>query len=419
MPLMQPTIVLATQAPTLGVLPSMGINFSVVDSTSDGGGDDDDAGGDGAQEIEGDVPGDPDMRCGEDREEEDSEDHDNDVILVTSSPRKFTRQSVTALSTSGRDVEAGSSSGGVATGSVKADGGSKAGSPHLFSPDRLKMTPSMTTAAAQLLIWSTHTLLDHPNKSLQKTAEPSDDKATLGHTASFDNEGQSTSPQEDDVEEDDVDSLIDLEDPATQVEREVAVAKIRPSVWVHDAAGVKRIKQKQMPLGRVSESLIFNLFNSKQILEDILDLIVSRLSTDVFIDCHTTAPYQPNLDLPDIKHMYLKFKYAYMTQICHTSVDFLVPQLFAVVFTPHTIKKHTIPRVMAKSRGDRTKSKEYKAVLCNKDSTYSHICHLHLCMASGCGRCFDFVSFSWADLREHFKNCSAEGFDSGLAARLD
>ena len=41
MPLMQPTIVLATQAPTLGVLPSMGINFSVVDSASDGGDDDD------------------------------------------------------------------------------------------------------------------------------------------------------------------------------------------------------------------------------------------------------------------------------------------------------------------------------------------------------------------------------------------
>ena len=50
MPLMQPTIVLATQAPILGVLPSMGINFDVVDSASDGGGDDNDAGGDGVQE---------------------------------------------------------------------------------------------------------------------------------------------------------------------------------------------------------------------------------------------------------------------------------------------------------------------------------------------------------------------------------
>ena len=40
---MQPTIVLATQAPTLGVLPSMGINFSVASSAGDGG----DAGSDG------------------------------------------------------------------------------------------------------------------------------------------------------------------------------------------------------------------------------------------------------------------------------------------------------------------------------------------------------------------------------------
>ena len=125
--------------------------------------------------------------------------------------------------------------------------------------------------------------------------------------------------------------------------------------------------------------------------------------------------------------MYLKFKYAYMIQLCHTSVDFSIPQLFAGVLTPHTIKKHTIPGVMAKSRGDRTKSKEYKAVLCNfcpsfcgiEDSTYSHICHLHLCMALECGRWFDFVSFSWADLIEHFKNCSTDGFDNGLAAGLD
>ena len=67
MPLMQPTIVLATQAPTLGVLPSMGINFGVVDSASDGGGDGngDDAGGDRVQETEDDVPRGPDARHGE------------------------------------------------------------------------------------------------------------------------------------------------------------------------------------------------------------------------------------------------------------------------------------------------------------------------------------------------------------------
>ena len=315
----------------------------------------------------------------------------------------------------------------MAAGSARAGGGSEAGSLHPFSPDRLKMTPSMMTAAAQLLIQSTQTLLDHPNKSLQKTADPSDDEATLECTASFDNEGQMTSLQEDDLEEDNVDSLIDPGDSATQVERKVAVAKIRPSIWVQDAADVKRIKQKQMPLGRVSESLIFNLYNPKQILEDILNLIVSRLSTNVFIDCCTTVPYHPNLDLPHVKHMYFKFKYAYVIWFCCTSVDFSIPQLFAGVLTLHTIKKHTIPGVMAKSRGDRTKSKEYKAVLCNfcpyfcgnEDSAYSHICHLHLCMALGCSRCFDFVSFSWAVLREHFKNYFAEGFNSGLATGLD
>ena len=69
MPLMQPTIVLATQAPTLGVLPSMGINFSVVDSASDGGGGGNDAGGEGVQETEDDVPRDPGARHGEGREE--------------------------------------------------------------------------------------------------------------------------------------------------------------------------------------------------------------------------------------------------------------------------------------------------------------------------------------------------------------
>ena len=77
MPLMQPTIVLATQAPTLGVLPSNGINFSVVDSASDGGGNGNDAGGGRVQKTEDDVPGGPDTRCSEGREEG-SEDHDHD-----------------------------------------------------------------------------------------------------------------------------------------------------------------------------------------------------------------------------------------------------------------------------------------------------------------------------------------------------
>ena len=177
LPLMHPTIVLATQAPTLGVLPSMGINSGIVGSAGDG-----DAGGDGVQEIEDNVPGSLGARCGEDREEEGSEDHDNDIIFMSSSPHKVIRQSITPLSSSNRDVEAGSNSGSMATVS-----------------DRLKMTPSMSTAATQLLIQSTHVLLDHPNKSPQKTADPSDDEATLGCTTSFDNEGQLTSPQEDDL----------------------------------------------------------------------------------------------------------------------------------------------------------------------------------------------------------------------------
>ena len=157
LPLVQPTIVLATQAATLGVLPSIGINSGIVGSAGDG-----DAGGDGVQEMEDNVPGSLGARCGEDREEEGSEDHDNDIILVGSSPHKVIRQSVTPLSSSNRDVEAGSNSGGTATVS-----------------DRLKMTPSMSTAATQLLIQSTHALLDHPNTSPQKTADPFDDEGSL------------------------------------------------------------------------------------------------------------------------------------------------------------------------------------------------------------------------------------------------
>ena len=100
-----------------------------------------------------------------------------------------------------------------------------------------------------MLIRSTCELLDHPNKSLQKKTDLSDDEGTLGHTASFDNEGQVASLQEDEAEEDDVDSLADLGDLATQAQKEAALAKIRPSVWAEDAADVKRIKQQQIPLG--------------------------------------------------------------------------------------------------------------------------------------------------------------------------
>ena len=147
----------------------------------------------------------------------------------------------------------------------------------------------------------------------------------------------------------------------------------------------------------------------------------------VFIDCHTTAEYKPDLSINYVRHMYTKFRFAYVIHLCHMTIDFSTPQLFAGVLTPHTLKKHTIPGVMAKPRGYKAKPKEYRTVLCNfcpffssnKDSAYSHVCHLHLCIAIGCGHCFNYVSFSHADLRDHFKSCMAEGFDSGLAADLD
>ena len=190
---------------------------------------------------------------------------------------------------------------------------------------------------------------------------------------------------------------------------------------------MKRIKQRQTALGHVSDKLLFSILNLKLVLEDILNLIVSRLSPDVFIDCCPTAMYKPNLDIPCIKHMYTKFKFAYVIQLCHTSADFSTPQLFTGVLTPHTVKKHTIPGVMAKPQGDRVRPKEYKAVLCNfclffngnEDSACSHICHLHLCMAVGCGCCYDYVNFSHAELRDHFKSCTAEGFNSSLANGLE
>ena len=177
--------------------------------------------------------------------------------------------------------------------------------------------------------------------------ETSDDKGTLEHTASFDNDGQMTSLHEDDAE-DDIDSLADPGDPVTQAQREAAVAKIRPSIWAEDSVDMKRIKQKQVPLGQVSKKL-FHVFDPKLVLGDILDLIVSRLSPKVFIDHCTMAIYKPNLDIACIKHMYLKFKYMYVIQLCCTSADFSMPQLFTGVLTPHTVKTNTIPGVMART----------------------------------------------------------------------
>ena len=236
----QPTIVLITQAPTLGVLPSMGINFSVANNAGDGGGASDDR----AQQADDNIPEYRGAGTNKDSEGDDSGDHE--VIILGIPACRVTRSSITPLSTSGHDEGIDSTSGSMAVDSSRINGGSKASSPPLFSPDRLNLTPPMSTAAAQMLIWSNHELLDCPNKSPQKTTDLSDDEDTLKHTASFDNV---TTPQEDEAEEEDVESLADPGDLATQAQREAAVAKIRPSVWAEDVADVKRIKQKQMPLG--------------------------------------------------------------------------------------------------------------------------------------------------------------------------
>ena len=158
----QPTIVLTTQVPTLGVIPSMGINFSVANGAGDGGDD----GSDGGQQADGSPPEDhgaSNAEPEEDPERGGPEDHDNDVILVSSPSHKAVRCSVTPLSTSGHDMDAGSSSGGMASDSSRIGGEGEASSPHLPNPDML--TPSMSMVASQMLIKSRHELLDHPTKN--------------------------------------------------------------------------------------------------------------------------------------------------------------------------------------------------------------------------------------------------------------
>ena len=113
MPPIQPTIVLTTQAPTLGVIPSMGINLSVAGSAGDGdnGGDDrdqqaddnppEDHGAPGAEPEEGQEGDNPDDQA------------DEDIILVSSPSHKAAKCSGTLLSTSGRDVDLVSSVRGI------------------------------------------------------------------------------------------------------------------------------------------------------------------------------------------------------------------------------------------------------------------------------------------------------------------
>ena len=119
MPPIQPTIVLTTQAPTLGVLPSMGINFSVAGDADDRG----DAGGDRAQQADDNIPRYHGAEPDEDPKGDGSGDHDNDVIIVSSPAHRVTIRSVTPLSTGGCDMDVGSTSGGMAIDSSRISGG--------------------------------------------------------------------------------------------------------------------------------------------------------------------------------------------------------------------------------------------------------------------------------------------------------
>ena len=436
MPPIQPRVVLTTQVPILGVIPSMGVSIGAPDGDDDSNnGDGGDGGGDQLnddklQEDGGALDTGPKEGPGGDGLDNQKGDDDIIHILQGSPPCKVVKCSCTPLSTGGRNVDmdasvVGTTNDGLAISPPGMVLGEDDGSQLLPSSDTLKLSPLMSAAAAQALIKSTHQLIDHPPRSPKKVVETSDDEGTFKCTASFKNEGQVTFHPEDNGKEDDVDSLIDPGDPATQAQMAAAVTKIRPSVWAEDAADVKMIKQRQTSMGHVSDKLMFCTLIPKLLLEDILGLIMSKLSTDVFIDCCTTAEYKPDLSINYVRHMYTKFRFAYVICLCCMTVDFFTPQLFVGVPTPHTLKKHTIPGEMAKPRGD--KAKEYRTVLCNfcpffssnEDSAYSHICHLHLCMAIGCSHCFDYMSFSHADLRDHFKSCTVEGFDSGLATNLD
>ena len=114
MPPIQPTIVLTTQAPTLGVIPPMGINLSVTGSTGDGGND-----GDGRDQQADDNPPEDGGASGTEPEEgqevddPDNQNDDDDVILVSSPSCKAAKHSGTPLSTSGRDVGLDSSVRGI------------------------------------------------------------------------------------------------------------------------------------------------------------------------------------------------------------------------------------------------------------------------------------------------------------------
>ena len=89
----------------------MGINFSVANG---GAGDGGDAGSDRAQQADDNIPEDCGAEPDKVPEGDGSGDHDNGVIIVSSPACRVMRCSVTPLSTSGHDVDVGSTSGGMA-----------------------------------------------------------------------------------------------------------------------------------------------------------------------------------------------------------------------------------------------------------------------------------------------------------------
>ena len=228
LPPIQP--VLTPQALTLSVIPSMGVSLGApggVDGGDNGDGDGDQPNDDDLQEDGGapntgsrEEPGGDDL---------DNQKGDDDIILILqgSPPCKTVKHSSTPLSTGGRNVDVeerlNASVAGITNDSLAISPpgmvlGEDDGSKPLPCLDTLRLTPSMSAVAAQALIKSTHQLIDCPPRSPKKVVETSNNEGTFECTASFKNEGQVTSHPEDKGEEDDVDSLMDPGDPATQAQ---------------------------------------------------------------------------------------------------------------------------------------------------------------------------------------------------------
>ena len=115
MPPIQPTVVLTTQAPTLGVIPSMGVSISAPDGKDDS--NDGDGGGDQLNDDElhedGGAP-DTGPREGPGGDDLDNQKGDNDIILISQgSPHNVVKCSSNLLPTGGRNVDMNASGVGV------------------------------------------------------------------------------------------------------------------------------------------------------------------------------------------------------------------------------------------------------------------------------------------------------------------